>query len=419
MATVERGQTLAALSPLVRAAAAGAAEGGGGRQHLAAAVAAVIRTGAAVLFGTEAVDPQGGDADAEVHAREQLARPFLAEQVEAGRAGVRPRPSGGAKAYRDWAQHAEFGVGAAAMPGTAREARRRGRGPRRRGRGSEEDGEGDAVGSLAPVPSFPALLGSPADSAKESAETAGPSETAGNSSERADSPEKTHSEEQGDSEVQANSDEKAASEAQSFEGIDSSEQAYAEEQADSEAKAHSDERADSEAPSFAGIGVPTIVHEDVEDGPSLPTSSLDVVGQESEEDEVKMGVVVDPVCHDAEAEEQDAHGGEFCPSAAARCKSKQQARLARRAAAAPVVGTRVEVISSFIPVRQARWVPIGVRGVVAEVCDAAQPDGLQDGDVVVVWDAPRLASVRGGGIGAAIVSPHDWRCCRRLAEGDG
>jgi len=57
--------------------------------------------------------------------------------------------------------------------------------------------------------------------------------------------------------------------------------------------------------------------------------------------------------------------------------------------------------------------------VVAEVCEAAQPDGLQEGDVVVIWDAPRLASVRGGGIGAAIVSPCDWCCFRRLAEGDG
>jgi len=113
----------------------------------------------------------------------------------------------------------------------------------------------------------------------------------------------------------------------------------------------------------------------------------------------------------------DAEG--FCASAAARSKEKQQARLARRAAEAPVVGGRVEVIAAFLPVRHARWVPIGVRGVVVEVGDAAQPDGLQVGEVAVVWDVPRLASVRGGGIGAAIVSPHDWRCCRQLSEGDG
>ena len=161
MATViERSQALAALAPLVQAAAAGTAQGGGGRQHVAAAVAAVIRTSAAVLFG---VQEAASDICAEVAAREQLARPFLAEQVAAGRAGAQPRPCGGAKAYRDWAQHAEFGVGAAEMPSTAREARQRGRGQRRRDKA--------AAGASSP-PFSPGATGAEEESAASTPSTA-------------------------------------------------------------------------------------------------------------------------------------------------------------------------------------------------------------------------------------------------------
>ncbi|CAK0808066.1 unnamed protein product [Prorocentrum cordatum] len=134
MATVRPldGEAVALLAPLVKAAAAGAAEGGGGRQQVAAAVASALRAGAALLAPCPASEVEEG-----VAVREQLGRAHLTEMVKAGRAGVQPRPSGASRAFRGWAQHAEFGGGPHDVPAKARDARRRGRG-RRRGAGDAE-----------------------------------------------------------------------------------------------------------------------------------------------------------------------------------------------------------------------------------------------------------------------------------------
>ncbi|CAK0839300.1 unnamed protein product [Prorocentrum cordatum] len=121
------GEQVALLAPLVKAAAAGAAEGGGGRQVVAAAVASALRVGASLLAPRLA-----SEVDEEVAAREQLGRPHLTEMVRAGREGVVARPSGASRAFRGWAQHADFGAGPQAAPTTAAEARRRARGRRRR-----------------------------------------------------------------------------------------------------------------------------------------------------------------------------------------------------------------------------------------------------------------------------------------------
>ncbi|CAK0804967.1 unnamed protein product [Prorocentrum cordatum] len=126
MATVD---PPAMLAPLVKAAAAGAAEGGGGRQVVAAAVAAAIRSGAE-LFAPR----PPSEVLAEVEMREKLGRPHLTEMVWAGREGAVARPSGASRAFRGWAQHADFGAGPQAAPASAAEARRRAWG-RRRGAG--------------------------------------------------------------------------------------------------------------------------------------------------------------------------------------------------------------------------------------------------------------------------------------------
>ncbi|CAK0804118.1 unnamed protein product [Prorocentrum cordatum] len=65
--------------------------------------------------------------------------------VKAGRAGVQPRPSGASRAFRGWAQHAEFGGGPHDVPATARDARRRGRGRRRGAGDAESAGAADAA----------------------------------------------------------------------------------------------------------------------------------------------------------------------------------------------------------------------------------------------------------------------------------
>ncbi|CAK0853327.1 unnamed protein product, partial [Prorocentrum cordatum] len=64
----------------------------------------------------------GTPVDEEVAAREQLGRPHLTEMVRAGREGVVARPSGASRAFRGWAQHADFGAGPQAVPTTAGEA---------------------------------------------------------------------------------------------------------------------------------------------------------------------------------------------------------------------------------------------------------------------------------------------------------
>ncbi|CAK0847119.1 unnamed protein product [Prorocentrum cordatum] len=123
------GDQAALLAPLVKAAAAAAAADGGGRQVVAAAVASALRVGASLLA------PRLASAvDEEVAAREELGRPHLTEMVRAGREGVVARPSGASRAFRGWAQHADFGAGPQAVLATAGEARRRARG-RRRGAG--------------------------------------------------------------------------------------------------------------------------------------------------------------------------------------------------------------------------------------------------------------------------------------------
>ncbi|CAK0864861.1 unnamed protein product [Prorocentrum cordatum] len=113
------------------------ASGGGGRQHVAAAVASALRTGAELF--AHRVD---SEVEEEIAVRERLGRPHLTEMVKAGRQGVEARPSGASRAFRGWAQHAEFGAGPHAAPATAQEAKRRGR---RRGR---------AAGDAASAPSL-------------------------------------------------------------------------------------------------------------------------------------------------------------------------------------------------------------------------------------------------------------------------
>ncbi|CAK0798358.1 unnamed protein product [Prorocentrum cordatum] len=142
MATVRPpdGEAVALLAPLVKAAAAGAAEGGGGRQQVAAAVASALSTGAALLAPCQA-----SEVEEEVAVREQLGRAHLAEMVKAGRAGAQPRPSGASRAFRGWAQRAEFGGGPRDVPATARDARRRGRGRRRCAGGAESAGTAGAA----------------------------------------------------------------------------------------------------------------------------------------------------------------------------------------------------------------------------------------------------------------------------------
>ncbi|CAK0843994.1 unnamed protein product [Prorocentrum cordatum] len=121
------------------------------------------------------------------------------------------------------------------------------------------------------------------------------------------------------------------------------------------------------------------------------------------------------VSRDAQAEKQDDRVAVFCVSPAARSQARQQARLARRAAAAPKVGDRVEVIKSRVPLRQVRRVPFGARGVV----DHAWGEFDMQGAVAsVVWDVPRLTRIGGSSIGGAALSQQDWRCFRKLADGD-
>ncbi|CAK0826066.1 unnamed protein product [Prorocentrum cordatum] len=134
------GEAVALLAPLVKAAAAGAAEGGGGRQQVAAAVASALRAGAALLAPCQA-----SEVEEEVAVREQLGRAQLTEMVKAGRAGVQPRPSVASRAFRGWAQRAEFGGGPHDVPATARDARRRGRGGRRGAGDAEPAGAADAA----------------------------------------------------------------------------------------------------------------------------------------------------------------------------------------------------------------------------------------------------------------------------------
>ncbi|CAK0815071.1 unnamed protein product [Prorocentrum cordatum] len=142
MATVRPldGEAVALLAPLVKPAAAGAAEGGGGRQQVAAAVASALRAGAALLAPCPA-----SEVEEEVAVREQLGRAHLTEMVKVGRAGVQPRPSGASRAFRGWAQRAEFGGGPHDVLATARDARRRGRGRRRGAGDAESAGAADAA----------------------------------------------------------------------------------------------------------------------------------------------------------------------------------------------------------------------------------------------------------------------------------
>ena len=90
---------------------------------MAAAVAAAIRATPA-LRGLE------GGLD-EVAVRLDMAKPALSAQVAAAKFGVPAAVSGSQRAARNFAMHAEFGCGAAQLPRTPGEAKRRGRGGRR------------------------------------------------------------------------------------------------------------------------------------------------------------------------------------------------------------------------------------------------------------------------------------------------
>ncbi|CAK0826067.1 unnamed protein product [Prorocentrum cordatum] len=148
MATVRplEGEAVALLAPLVKAAAAGAAEGGGGRRQVAAAVASALRAGAALLAPCQASEVGGGGGWGGWRcAVKQLGGAHLTEMVKAGRAGVQPRPSVASRAFRGWAQRAEFGGGPHDVLATARDARRRGRGRRRGAGDAESAGAADAA----------------------------------------------------------------------------------------------------------------------------------------------------------------------------------------------------------------------------------------------------------------------------------
>ena len=124
------------LSLVVEAAARGAI--GGGRHVVAAAVAAAIRTGR-----RELLDMPTASTKQEVEARLDMARPALTTLVAAG-PEQQQCLSGAQRAARNFALHAEMGCGAAGLPLTAGEAKRRGRGRRRTAAESRDEQKLDA-----------------------------------------------------------------------------------------------------------------------------------------------------------------------------------------------------------------------------------------------------------------------------------
>ncbi|CAK0899122.1 unnamed protein product [Prorocentrum cordatum] len=416
MAAVARCQTLVALAPLVRAAVAGAAEGGGGRHHLAAAAAAVLRTGVELALDLE---PKDSAVDEEVRARERLARPHLTAQVAAGREGVLPCPSGGRKACRDWAQRAEFGIGAEQVPTTAREAGRRARGPRRRAdASSEEEGKEEVV--LDPVPPFPSVLGPLGGALGEETRArleaaAGAAAEASAAIAEAEGRARARAEERDRlalalAEAERRLQDRAEERDRLALALEDVRRRYA--AAPAKLVGPSVDEPKSDVAEADAAMEPTLVPADVEgeefqgidhaldlsDGPSSPNSPRDVVGQGSGEEVLRETVEVAQLL---------VNDGGMGFNGAFGALDVHLADLA--------VGDRVEVIKSFVPLRQVRHVPIGVRGVVGH---AGGELDMQGAVASVVWDVPRLTRIGGSSIGGASKSQQHWRCFRKLADGD-
>lgn len=123
---------------MVEAAVRGAIGAGASSKQLGVVVAASVRTALLVCSGPKFFP---GPVEREVSARLSMVEPALKQQVDAAAAGRVPTACGGARAARNFALHGDLGCGAAALPASAAEAKRRQRGGRRRPRRSQRSVE--------------------------------------------------------------------------------------------------------------------------------------------------------------------------------------------------------------------------------------------------------------------------------------